>query len=87
MSRRSVFELWVDVQMAKTDVADSVTLARSMQVAKVFGAVLRGVAKWKVRSIKEVWNIASVIPVDKGLTTSEGCINLVVVAVEVCSPK
>ncbi|KAL0696344.1 hypothetical protein Bca4012_063524 [Brassica carinata] len=37
---------------------------------------------WKVRSIKEFWNIASVILVDKGLPTSEGCINLIVVAVE-----
>ena len=51
--------------------------------AWVFGAVLRGVAKWKVRYIKEVWNTASVTPVDKGITTSEGCIDLIVVAVEV----
>ena len=49
----------------------------------VFGAMLRGVAKWKVRYIKEVLNIASVTPVGKGLTTSEGCIDLIVVAVEV----
>ena len=45
--------------------------------------MLRGVAKWKVRYIKEVWNIASVTPVGKGLTTSERCIDLIVVAVEV----
>ncbi|KAG5393090.1 hypothetical protein IGI04_023053 [Brassica rapa subsp. trilocularis] len=45
--------------------------------------LLRGVAKWKVRYIKEVWNTASVTPVDKGITTSEGCIDLIVVAVEV----
>ncbi|KAL0690042.1 hypothetical protein Bca4012_089720 [Brassica carinata] len=50
-----------DEQMAKTVVADP----RSVN------AVLRGVAKWKVRYIKEVWNIASVTPVGKGLTTSE----------------
>ncbi|CAN6917903.1 unnamed protein product [Brassica oleracea] len=55
--------------MAKTVVADP----RSVNAANVwvFGAVLRGVAKWKVRYIKEVWNIASVTPVGKGLTTSE----------------
>ncbi|KAF3498470.1 hypothetical protein DY000_02053778 [Brassica cretica] len=37
---------------------------------------LRGVATLKARAMKEVWNIASVIPMDKGLTTSEGCSNL-----------
>ncbi|CDY50683.1 BnaA08g29430D [Brassica napus] len=37
---------------------------------------LRGVATLKARAMKEVWNIASVIPMDKGLTTSGGCSNL-----------
>ncbi|CAN6908725.1 unnamed protein product [Brassica oleracea] len=70
-----------DEQMAKTVVVDP----RSVNAANVwvFGAMLRGVAKWKVRYIKEVLNIASVTPVGKGLTTSEGCIDLIVVAVEV----
>ncbi|KAJ4881222.1 hypothetical protein Rs2_38277 [Raphanus sativus] len=36
---------------------------------------LRGVATLKARAMKEVWNIASVIPMDKGLTTSRGCSN------------
>ncbi|CAN6839535.1 unnamed protein product [Brassica oleracea] len=62
-----------DEKMTKTVVADP----RSVN------AVLRGVAKWKVRYIKEVLNIASVTPGGKGLTTSEGCIDLIVVAVEV----
>lgn len=33
-------------------------------------------ATLKARAMKEVWNIASVIPMDKGLTTSRGCSNL-----------
>ncbi|XP_010450002.1 PREDICTED: VAN3-binding protein-like [Camelina sativa] len=33
---------------------------------------LRGVQTLKARAMKEVWNIASVIPMDKGLTTSTG---------------
>ncbi|RID50018.1 hypothetical protein BRARA_H00776 [Brassica rapa] len=37
---------------------------------------LRGVATLKARAMKEVWNLASVIPMDKGLTTSGGCSNL-----------
>ncbi|KAJ0251139.1 Auxin canalization protein [Hirschfeldia incana] len=37
---------------------------------------LRGVATLKARAMKEVWNIASVIPMDKGLTTSGGCSKL-----------
>ncbi|CAH8347679.1 unnamed protein product [Eruca vesicaria subsp. sativa] len=37
---------------------------------------LRGVATLKARAMKEVWNIASVIPMDKGLTTSGGGSNV-----------
>ncbi|KAL1220676.1 VAN3-binding protein [Cardamine amara subsp. amara] len=33
---------------------------------------LRGVATLKARAMKEVWNIASVIPMDKGLTSTGG---------------
>lgn len=42
----------------------------------VFGAALRGVATLKARAMKEVWNIASVIPMDKGLTSTGGCSNV-----------
>ncbi|KFK23890.1 hypothetical protein AALP_AAs55843U000200 [Arabis alpina] len=37
---------------------------------------LRGVATLKARAMKEVWNIASVIPMDKGLTSTGGCSNV-----------
>ncbi|CAN8232100.1 unnamed protein product [Cochlearia groenlandica] len=37
---------------------------------------LRGVATLKARAMKEVWNIASVIPMDKGLTPTGGCNNV-----------
>ena len=33
----------------------------------VCGAALRGVATLKAKATKEVWNVASVIPMDKGI--------------------
>ena len=33
-------------------------------------------ATLKARAMKEVWNIASVIPMDKGLTSTGGCSNV-----------
>lgn len=39
------------------------------------GAALRGVATLKARAMKEVWNIASVIPMDKGINPG-GCSNV-----------
>jgi hypothetical protein len=36
---------------------------------------LRGVQTLKARAMKEVWNIASVIPMDKGLTSTGGSSN------------
>lgn len=39
-------------------------------------AALRGVATLKARAMKEVWNIASVIPMDKGITSTGGCSNV-----------
>lgn len=35
-------------------------------------AALRGAATLKARALKEVWNIAAVIPVDKGLGFGSG---------------
>jgi len=39
------------------------------------GVALRGVATLKARAMKEVWNIASVIPMDKGINPG-GCSNV-----------
>lgn len=50
-------------------------MVRSDLRTDVCGTALRGVATLKARAMKEVWNIASVIPMDKGLTTSRGCSN------------
>jgi hypothetical protein len=38
----------------------------------VIVAALRGAATLKARALKEVWNIAAVIPVDKGLAVAGG---------------
>ena len=37
-----------------------------------FTVALRGAATLKARALKEVWNIAAVIPVDKGLGVGGG---------------
>jgi hypothetical protein len=39
------------------------------------GVALRGVATLKARAMKEVWHIASVIPMDKGINLG-GCSNV-----------
>ena len=40
--------------------------------ALVGGAALRGAATLKARALKEVWNIAAVIPVEKGMAIGGG---------------
>uniref|UniRef100_A0A118K270 Uncharacterized protein n=1 Tax=Cynara cardunculus var. scolymus TaxID=59895 RepID=A0A118K270_CYNCS len=73
-----------DEQMAKTNmaVASAATLvaAQCVETAEAMGAerehlvaavTLRGAATLKARALKEVWNIAAVIPVDRGLKESK----------------
>ncbi|KAK6937562.1 VAN3-binding protein-like, auxin canalization domain, partial [Dillenia turbinata] len=79
-----------DDQMAKTDmaVASAATLvaAQCVEAAEAMGAereqlALRGAATLKARTMKEVRNIASVIPVEKGLGTVAD------VNIDHCNPK
>ncbi|CAH8372990.1 unnamed protein product [Eruca vesicaria subsp. sativa] len=61
--RRGGELMWIDLLMV--DVVAPPTLFCNSRDIMSLTAVLRGVATWKVRSIEEALNIASVIPVDK----------------------